>query len=176
MIAAFIGSVLGTIALQLINAKMLTYVIPIALLFIAIYFLISPMPKERRHEPQLSEKKYCYLIVPCIGFYDGMFGPGTGSFFALTGVSCRGRGLIDATAVAKPLNFSTNIASLIVFISAGQVVWLVGLIMMLGQMLGAWIGAHYLFKINPAYLRLLVVVMCLAMLLKYCYSMGWINF
>jgi uncharacterized membrane protein YfcA len=102
-----------------------------------------------------------------------MFGPGTGSFFALAGVSLRGHGLIDATAVAKTLNFSTNIASLMVFLLAGKVVWLLGILMMIGQFAGAWGGSHCLFRIHPKYLRLIVVAMCLGMLTKYVFSRGW---
>ena len=69
--------------------------------------------------------------------------------------------------MAKTLNFSTNIASLVVFLFAGKVIWLLGAVMMVGQMLGAWAGSHILFKINPAYLRILVVIMCSGMLVKY---------
>ena len=102
-----------------------------------------------------------------------MFGPGTGSFFALAGVSLKGLGLIDATAVAKTLNFSTNIASLLVFLIAGKVIWIVGIAMMFGQFLGAWAGSLYLLRIDPQYLRIAVVCMCLGMLGKYMLSMGW---
>jgi hypothetical protein len=105
-----------------------------------------------------------------------MFGPGTGSFFALSGVSLRGQGLIDATAVAKALNFATNIASLIIFISAGKVVWLAGFTMMGGQFIGAMCGSLCLLRINPKYLRYLVVAMCLAMLTKYAVSSGLLGF
>jgi len=175
MLTAFIGAVLGTIAVQFINADVLTFVIPIVLLFIAIYFLISPRPTETQGEPKLTNRKYKNIVIPCIGYYDGMFGPGTGSFFALSGVSCRGHDLITSTAVAKPLNFATNIASLIVFLIAGHIVWVVGILMMLGQVLGAWLGSHCLFKINPAYLRGIVVLMCSGMLIKYADSMGWLG-
>ena len=65
------------------------------------------------------------FIIPIIGFYDGMFGPGTGSFYALAGVSCRGYDLIKSTAYAKPLNFAANVAGLVVFLAAGHVVWTV---------------------------------------------------
>jgi uncharacterized membrane protein YfcA len=77
--------------------------------------------------------------------------------------------------MAKPLNFATNIASLLVFIAAGHVVWVVGLLMMLGQMIGAWMGSHFLFKINPSYLRYVIVIMCTGMLIKYSHSMAWIT-
>ena len=172
MITAFIGSFLGTIALQFIDAAVLTFVIPAVLLIIAVYFLIAPKVKPDKNH--LSDSVYRGGVVPSIGFYDGMFGPGTGSFFALAGVSCKGYDLIKSTAIAKSLNFSTNIASLIVFLFAGHIVWVIGLIMMLGQAVGAQAGAHFLFKINPAYLRGIIVMMCVGMLMKYSMSMGWL--
>jgi uncharacterized membrane protein YfcA len=176
MLTAFIGAAFGTVAVQFINTDVLTFVIPIVLLFIAIYFLISPKPTKIQGKPKVSNQKYKNIIIPFIGYYDGMFGPGTGSFFALSGVSCRGHDLITSTAIAKPLNFATNIASLIVFLFAGQIVWVIGISMILGQVLGAWLGSHFLFKINPAYLRIIVVLMCSGMLLKYADSMGWFVF
>jgi uncharacterized protein len=175
MRSAFIGSLLGTIAVQFINTEILDFVIPAVLLLMVIYFLFMPQPTTVNSKPKISNTTYQRFIVPAIGWYDGMFGPGTGSFFALSGVSLRGYGLIDATAIAKTLNFSTNFASLIVFLIAGKVVWIVGFIMMLGQFIGAWAGSHFLFKINPKYLRSLVVFMCLAMLGKYALSMGWFS-
>lgn len=167
MLFAFIGSVLGAIAVQLINVDILSFIIPVVLLFIAVYFVFSPMPHHGKSTPRLSKRQYQYCVIPAIGWYDGMFGPGTGSFFSLAGVSLRSHGLIDATAIAKALNFSTNVASLMVFIAVGQLVWVAGITMMLGQIIGAWFGAHYLFKVNPSYLRIIVVLMCLGMLIKY---------
>lgn len=173
MLFAFIGSVLGSIAVQFIHVEILSFIIPTVLLLIVLYFLISPMPKEGESKPLLSEKKYQYTVVPSIGWYDGMFGPGTGSFFSLAGVSLRGHGLINSTAIAKALNFSTNIASLFVFMIAGQLVWIIGGVMMLGQLIGAWLGSHCLFKINPIHLRVIVVLMCVAMLIKYFINMNY---
>ena len=175
MFTAFIGSALGAIAVQFINTEVLSFVIPVVLLFIAIYFLISPQPLESVGKPFLSYRQYKNIVIPTIGVYDGMFGPGTGSFFALAGVSCQGHGLISSTVVAKPLNFSTNIASLIVFLISGKIVWVVGILMMIGQVIGAWLGSHFLFKINPLYLRILVILMSTGMLIKYSHSMGWLN-
>ena len=175
MLSAFIGATLGAIAVQFINTDILSFVIPVVLSFIALYFLLSPKPKESESKPKLSYRKYKNIVIPVIGGYDGMFGPGTGSFFALVGVSFQGRGLISATVIAKPLNFATNIASLIVFLAAGQIAWVAGALMMIGQGIGAWLGARYLFKINPSYIRALIVLMCTGMLIKYSISMGWLN-
>lgn len=175
MLAAFLGSALGTLVVQCIDTDVLSFVIPLVLLFIAVYFLISPTAEKHQGTANLSASTYKNIIVPSIGFYDGMFGPGTGSFFALAGVSCQGKGLISSTALAKTLNFSTNVSSLLIFFMAGQVVWLAGILMMFGQIIGAWIGAHFLFRINPSHLKMLVVLMCSAMLVKYGHSMGWIE-
>ena len=173
MLSAFIGSLLGTIAVQFINTKFLGFVIPIVLLCIAIYFLVSPGLYEGGNKIRMSDSMYHKFLVPLIGWYDGMFGPGTGSFFVFSGAALRGHDLIHATAIAKTLNFSTNVASLIIFLMAGKFVWLAGIVMMLGQFIGAWGGSLCLFKINPRYLRVIIVIMCLGMLVKYSFSMGW---
>lgn len=170
MLTAFIGALLGTLAVQFINTAILSFVIPCALLVIALYFLVSPYLKLDTDKPRLPANRYQKIILPIIGFYDGMFGPGTGSFFALAGVSLRGLALITATAIAKPLNFATNLASLLIFVSIGQIVWQAGVVMIVGQMLGAWIGAHFLFKAKPSLLRFLIVSVCLLMLVRYGYQ------
>ena len=167
MLFAFIGSAIGSIAVQFINQQTLSYVIPVVISCIGIYFLLSPNKSEQQLTDKISQQNYKNYIIPTIGFYDGFLGPGTGSFFSLSGVSLRGHEIIEATAIAKTLNFATNFASLIIFLVAGEVIWLIGIIMMAGQAIGAWLGAHCLFSINPNHLRLLIVLMCFAMLTKY---------
>ena len=173
MLFAFIGSAIGATAVQFINPDALSFIIPAVLLFIAVYFLLSPKPKENGNEAKISHQQYQHFVVPLIGSYDGFFGPGTGSFFALSGVALRGRGIIAATIIAKTLNFATNIAALLVFLTTGKIAWLAGAFMIAGQAIGAWLGSKFLFKINPAHLRILIVLMSTAMLIKYAYSMGW---
>jgi len=174
MLFAFIGSIFGSVAIQFIDSEILNYVIPIVISCIGLYFLISPTPNEQKTKAKISADTYKKSIIPTIGCYDGFFGPGTGSFFALAGITLRGYGIINSTAIAKTLNFSTNVASLIIFLLAGKIVWSIGVVMMLGQVIGAWLGSHFLFSINPKYLRILVVTMCFGMLVKYSYDMGWI--
>ncbi|OZY84887.1 hypothetical protein CBP51_17140 [Cellvibrio mixtus] len=170
MLAAFIGSVAGTVIVQFIDTRVLGFMIPLVLVIIAAYFITAPYLKLESPEPRMSAGLYQKTVLPAIGAYDGMFGPGTGSFLAVAGVSLRGLALINATAIAKPLNFATNIASLIVFIFAGKIIWLAGLTMIVGQILGAWLGSHYLFKVNPKILRILIVTICLLMLGQYWYK------
>jgi hypothetical protein len=156
---------------QFIDTKVLSFVIPIILVLIAIYFIISPKPKigPKNSESNRGFDKYA---VPSIGFYDGMFGPGAGSFFVMAGVMFKKLEIIQATILAKPLNFASNIAGVIVFLSFGHIAFLIALIMMIGQLIGAFFGTHYLLKANPKVIRLLIVVMSLSMLARYIYSMG----
>lgn len=167
MLSAFVGATAGTLSIQFINPAMLGLVIPAVLVLIAFYFLFAGRLIGVSTLPRVSNPVYRYLVVPVIGWYDGMFGPGTGSFFAFSGTALQGRNLIDATAIAKTLNFATNSASLIIFIIADQVVWLTGLVMMAGQIAGAWLGSHMLLKIKPEHLRMFVVLVCLIMLARY---------
>ncbi len=115
----------------------------------------------------MSRRAYVSTVVPAIGAYDGAFGPGTGSLFALGGVALRGFDLRRSTALAKTLNFATNVAALLVFIVAGQVLWTVGAVMAVGQFAGAWIGSRLLLRVNPLVLRVLIVVVSLGMLVRF---------
>ncbi|MHC3994751.1 TSUP family transporter [Thiomicrolovo sp. ZZH C-3] len=166
-IAAFVGSFIGTVAVQFMSQHSLSLVIPVVLVLIIGYFLLYNPSRASNFSIKMGAKKFTWLVVPGIGFYDGMFGPGTGSFFSFANVLLRRAKLVAATATAKPLNFATNVSSLLVFILFGNVVWHVGLVMMLGQAIGAWLGVHLLYKINPQYLRAFVIVVCLLMLAKY---------
>ena len=171
MFASFIGSIVGGVIIQFVDTQFLSFVIPIVLVFIAIYFIVSPKPKSIASNPK-SNKKFELFAVPVVGFYDGMFGPGAGSFFAMTGVMIKKLEIIQATILAKPLNFASNIAGFIVFFSFGHIAFLIGLIMMMGQMIGAFFGTHYLLKANPLIIRLLIVIISISMLIKYMLSLS----
>jgi len=170
MLVSFIGSVIGGVIVQFIDTKALSFAIPIVLLFISIYFIISPKPKKTSTSAA-SSKSFDKYAVPAVGFYDGMFGPGAGSFFVMTAVMLKKLEIIQATILAKPLNFASNIAGFIVFFSFGHIAFLIGLIMMAGQFIGAFFGTHYLLKANPLIIRFLIVIMSISMLTRYLYSL-----
>jgi uncharacterized membrane protein YfcA len=82
-----------------------------------------------------------------IGFYDGFFGPGTGNFWVLALMVWGGFHMTRATAYTKVMNFTSNIVALIVFAIGGNIRYELGLLMALGQISGARIGAGMVFKI-----------------------------
>jgi uncharacterized membrane protein YfcA len=167
LVMAFLGSILGTIAVQYFEPDLLKLVVPIVLLVIASYFIFVPSLKDEARSEKISQGAYGKTAVPLVGAYDGMFGPATGSFFVLSGVLLRGQSLIDATANAKALNFATNAASLLVFAFYGKLLIMVGALMMIGQVIGATVGARTLLVVDPNLLRYLIVGVCMIMLVSW---------
>ncbi|GMA36287.1 hypothetical protein GCM10025876_24910 [Demequina litorisediminis] len=133
MLWAFLGSAAGSVAILFVSTDALEVVIPVVLALIAAYFLFVPKSHEPPPAPRIEDRTYEAAVVPVIGAYDGAFGPGTGSLFALSGVALRALPLRRATAVAKTLNFATNVASLLVFALAGKMIWAIGAVMIVGQ-------------------------------------------
>ena len=105
-------------------------------------------------------------VVPLIGFYDGVFGPGTGSFFMLAFVTLAGFGVLKATAHTKLLNFGSNIGAFTVFLFYGVILWKVGLTMGAGQFLGAQAGSRMAMKNGAGIIKPLHVVTSIALAIR----------
>jgi len=109
-------------------------------------------------------------IGGAIGFYDGFFGPGTGTFFTTTLVGLRGYGLTRATALTKALNFTSNVASVLFFAIGGKMLWLLGLCMAAGAMTGGWIGSHTAMRFGAQVIRPLLVLISLGLTARLLWS------
>jgi uncharacterized membrane protein YfcA len=165
LIATTVGAVLGALAVSFADTTWLMIVLPVLLIAIALYFLIGPKASDEDVHARLTPLAYS-AIAGGIGFYDGFFGPGTGSFFALSLVTLLGMGLTRATAHTKALNFSSNVVSVVVFVLGGHVVWIVGICMAVGQALGGWLGAHTAMRFGSNLIRPVLVIVCLAIVAK----------
>ncbi|TWI57399.1 hypothetical protein IQ22_00615 [Pseudomonas duriflava] len=174
-LASFVGSALGALVIQHVDAGALEVLVPVVLGVIALYFLLAPNAGALERKPRMGPRLHRLLVVPLIGFYDGFFGPGTGSFFSLSEVALRGRDLIAATATAKSLNLASNVASLLIFILGGKVLWLVGGVMAIGQLAGAYLGSLAVIGGGARLIRPLIVLICLAMLGRYLYQNGYFS-
>ncbi|QCO14245.1 hypothetical protein D3869_02805 [Azospirillum brasilense] len=162
----FVGSAAGAVIVQMIDPGFLRNVIPVLLIGIAIWLLVSPKAGEIDAQQRIGERGFALLAGTGIGFYDGFFGPGTGTFFAIAFVSLLGFNLRKATAHTKVLNFTSNIAALLFFLAGGQIAWVAGLLMGLGQMIGAQIGAHMVIRNGAAIVRPMLVVASIAITAK----------
>ncbi|MFT4027265.1 MAG: TSUP family transporter [Novosphingobium sp.] len=159
---SFLGAAAGALVVQLIRPEALRLVVPILLLVAAAYVIFSPRMTDDDAHQRLSQAGYA-PIGGGIGFYDGFFGPGTGSFFVTSLVALRGLGLTRATGTTKMLNAASNLGSLLVFIAGGKVLWLLGLAMALGAMTGGWLGSHFAIRHGARLIRPLLIVISLAL-------------
>lgn len=162
----FIGSAVGAESVQHIDAGVLTSLIPILLVAISLYFLLMPKTREQQGQAKISEAMFAFCVGGGVGFYDGFFGPGTGSIFTVCFVALAHFSLVEATARTKVLNFTSNIAALLFFILAGLPVWELGLVMAVGGFIGAQLGARVVVTKGQKWIRPLVIVMSMLMAAK----------
>jgi uncharacterized membrane protein YfcA len=166
LLLAFAGSAIGALIVSRVDTSLLNIAVPIALIAIALYFLFSPKLSDADRASRLSFEKFMPVMAFVVGFYDGIFGPGTGSFFSIGFVLLFGLGLTRATGNTKALNLMSNTAALVVFIPMGQVVWPIALVMAIGQIAGGYIGARTGIKYGAKVIRPLIVVVSIAMAVK----------
>ncbi|MDU8925403.1 TSUP family transporter [Pasteurellaceae bacterium LIM206] len=175
LLMIFIGSVVGTLLIQQVDGSFIKKVIPFLVLAIGLYFLFTPKLGEEDVRQRFSYSAYALTAGVTLGFYDGFFGPGTGSIMSLTCVTLLGFNLAKATAHAKVFNFISNFAALIFFLIGGQILWSVGLAMLVGQSIGANLGAKMVLGKGKALIRPLVVIMSFVMTAKMVYEQGWFS-
>lgn len=158
ILATAVGAALGAVAVSHLESAFLRPVMPWALLAAAAYFAASPYLRDHSPRAALSPIAFALAAAAPVGLYDGFFGPGAGSLYALGFLALGSVGLMAATARAKVLNLTSNVVSLGVFLLAGHVNFAVGLPMALGQAIGAWIGSHTAMRHGGAIIRPLLVI------------------
>ena len=162
---AFGGSWAGAGAVQSVDPSFLAGLVPVLLVAMAAYFLLGPRASETGTRARLGQSALVTIMF-AIGFYDGFFGPGTGSFMATALVALFGMGLVSATAHTKYLNLMSNLAALITLVLGGQVLWLTGFVMAGASLLGGQLGAHLALRVGSRMIRPLLVLMSLALTVK----------
>ncbi len=167
-----IGAASGAIAIQMLDPSFLRKLIPWLLITIVIYTIMTPRLGFDDIHPRMQQGPFFLLVGFTLGFYDGFFGPGTGSFWVMLLIFALGFNMTKATAYTKVMNFTSNIASLIFFIAGGSVLWREGLIMGAGQFIGGRIGAHIVVSKGTRFIRPLFILMVLAITAR----LIWQNF
>ena len=165
-----LGAVLGTVVIQMLSTVFLQHVIPFFLAGVFFYTLFSPDMGGRDSGPKLPEQLFYITAGMILGFYDGFFGPGTGSFWTLAFVLLLGLDLKKATAHTKITNFTSNIISLTVFIFGGKVLFLTGIIMGSGQMAGAFTGSKLVIRNGVGFVRGFFLSVVAVTVIKLIYS------
>ena len=160
------GAAAGSATVQQIHPDFLRATIPVFLIAIAGYFLFRPQLGEVATAPRMKTGVFHLLFGLGIGFYDGFFGPGTGSFWAMAYVLVLGFQLTRATAHTKLMNFTSNIVSLAAFAIGGQINILAGITMGAGQLLGARLGARMVIRRGTKFIRPIFIGVAIAITVR----------
>ncbi len=166
--AGFAGSMLGAWAVTVASPGFLRKLLPFILLAVLVYTLVR---KElgRDHAPRFdgrSEALAAGTIGLAIGFYDGFFGPGTGSFMVFLFVRWLGYDFLNASAAAKLINTATNLAALILFAIKGHVWWHYALALGVANVIGSLAGTHLALRHGAAFVRVVFIIVVGALILK----------
>lgn len=166
-VSTLIGATIGTLAVDAISTEWLEKALPLVILLAAIYTIWHKSPTNAGNVlpkacPQLDRKQYLQGFG--LGFYDGIAGPGTGAFWTVSSMALYRMNILLASGLAKAMNFTSNLTSLITFAILGHINWVLGLTMGVCLMAGAYVGAHSAIRFGAKFIRpvFVTVVMILA--------------
>lgn len=170
-LAAFVCSFFGAAVVSYIPKSLMQPVVFVLLICIAIYTFIKKDFGALHLPSQISFREKC-LAVACgggIGFYDGIFGPGTGSFLIFLFIRFFAFDFLHASAASKLVNFATNAAAILYFAPTGHVIWVVAGVMAVSNVLGAITGATIALRYGSGLIRILFLVLLVLLIGR----MGW---
>jgi uncharacterized membrane protein YfcA len=172
-ICAGLASFLGAKVVSFINVNTLKPVILVVLILIAIYTFLKKDLGAVQTKNLSFDKQLIYgsLIGIIVGFYDGFFGPGTGSFFVLGFVVILGFEFVQASAYSKVINCMTNISALLVFIKQGNYILELAIIMSVCNITGNVIGTRLALKKGNTFVRTIFLLIVTLMIFRYGYDL-----
>ena len=164
----FLGSMLGVKAVQHIDQKFLTPLVLILIMFIGIYTLFSKSLGLEDKFKGLTKINVLYgvILALSLGFYDGFFGPGTGSFLVFGLINIFGFSFVASSANARVLNFTSNVTALILFALSGQINYMLGIPVAMSMIIGARMGTTVALNKGSKLIKPIFVTMSLAVALK----------
>lgn len=165
-IASAVGAGMGAAAVRILDPTLIGRIVPLILIGIALFLLFSPKIRHGTHRRLLTENTFALAAVLPIGFYDGFFGPGTGSLYAVAFVIFLARDLPSATADTKVLNAIGSLVAAIIFLSGGMIVWSAAIAMSAGGIIGGQIGAHLAIKLGAQFIRIGLVIISIALAIR----------
>ncbi len=169
---SFVASFLGAKAVSFIKVETLKPIILVILILIAIYTFIKKDlgSIQTKKLPLNKQLLFGSLIGIIVGFYDGFFGPGTGSFFVLGFVVILGFEFVNASAYSKIINCITNISALIVFIKNGDYILDLAILMAIFNIAGSIVGSKIALRKGNGFVRIIFLVIVSIMILRYGYD------
>jgi uncharacterized membrane protein YfcA len=166
------GASCGALLVQFLEPSFIEPVIPILLLLVFCYTLFSRQLGLKDRRAKIRNSLFFTLFGLLLGFYDGFFGPGTGSFWTAAFMFFAGFNMTRATGYTKIMNFTSNIVALSWFITGGNVIWSIGLAMGAGQVIGARIGSGLAISRGASFIRPLFLTVVFLTIVR----LAYINF
>lgn len=164
-----VGASLGAITSQIVSSDILNTIIPFLLLFILGYTLLSPAMGQSQTPAKMSEPLCFATFGFILGFYDGFFGPGTGSLWVFVLTFFLGYNFINATAYAKVFNLKSNIFATVLFIAGGAINYHIAFCMASGQIIGGRLGAKLAIWRGASLIRPVFLMMVTTTILSLAY-------
>lgn len=161
-----VGSFFGAYCVGIVPSDILRKIVPFMLYSIAIFLYFYKNYGIEKKEVKMNENLFYLIFGLSIGFYDGFFGPGTGTFWAILFVHFLGMDLREATINTKLMNFTSNIIPLMFFLSKGSVLFLPGIAMASGQFLGGFIGAKIVLKKGAKIIKPILIFIAIVLATK----------
>ena len=172
-VCAVIGAGIGAQLATLVPGRVLTPLILVVLVGVAVFTMLrhelGALETDRAVRHPVSMLVLTWVIGFVIGVYDGMFGPGTGTFLVILLVAVIGHSFVGASALAKIVNLSTNLGALAVFAWHGSVIWVLGLGLGLANAIGGVLGARTALRRGSGFVRVIFLVVVGAL----CLRLGW---
>ncbi len=165
-----IGAMLGAWSVQQVSAGFVEDLVPVLLLVVFLYTLFTKDPTGGAASPKLPRHLFFFIFGLGLGFYDGFFGPGTGSFWTAALLFFLGLNIKKASGMTRIMNFTSNIVALAVFILGNNVLYSVGLCMAGGQIIGARLGSSLAIKKGAGLIRPLFLIVVFLTILKLFYD------
>lgn len=168
MLFAFTGSAVGAVVASQVPRSAFEPIVLVALVLVGAYVLFKPSLGQ---ETALRFAGHHHTLAAmgtglAIGFYDGALGPGTGSFFVFALVGILGYSFLQASAKAKLANWATNFAALCIFVPQGAVLWKVGLLMGVANLIGGYLGARLAVRRGAGFVRVFFIVVVSAFIVR----------
>jgi uncharacterized membrane protein YfcA len=165
-----VGAFAGAWVVRSVDPQFLGTLIPWLLGAIIVYMTFRPRLGETSRHHRMERGPFYVLFGLGLGFYDGFFGPGVGSFWTIAFVTVLGHDFVRAAGHTKVMNFASNLAALAFFAFAGAVCWLPGLAMGAGQLIGGRLGAHLAMTRGARFVRPIFLAMAALVALKLIYA------
>lgn len=164
LISALAGAYVGAKVILLLPAETLSIIIVGLLPVGLIAATVKGRIKESTDKPLKTSFFAVFIVCFIVGFYDGFFGPGTGSLFIIALTVINKFGLLQASATSKIFNFSSNIGAFVAFAIAGKMVYLIGIPMIVASLMGNHIGSMHAIKTNGEIIRKVLFISVGAMM------------